>query len=246
MSEAGFNRRNRDAWVAQVARSLPPGSRVLDVGAGPCRYRDLFEHCEYQTQDFCQYEKPETAPGKPWTYGDIDHVCDIAAIPVADASFDAILCTEVLEHVPHPLRALQEFARILKDGGLLFLTAPLGCGLHQEPYHYYGGFTPHFYRRFLPEVGFEVLSVDPNAGFFRHLIQEIDRAASFVRQHRLGSRWNPISWFLSRTFRRFLFSWLARLDDRKPIPDFSVGFHVVARKGLGPTNEPTAKGSVGS
>src|SRR5579863_3836356 len=54
-SEArGFNACARDKWVADRARSVEPGSRVLDVGAGTAPYRSLFKHCRYETQDFAQ------------------------------------------------------------------------------------------------------------------------------------------------------------------------------------------------
>ena len=52
----GFNTRARDEWVKERAKSVEPGMRVLDVGAGTAPYQDLFSHCEYKTQDFSQYE----------------------------------------------------------------------------------------------------------------------------------------------------------------------------------------------
>src|SRR5674476_1266665 len=61
---------------------------------------------------------------KGWDTTRIDLVSDITAIPAPDASFDAILCSEVLEHVPEPTHALDEFTRLLKPGGVLILTAP--------------------------------------------------------------------------------------------------------------------------
>src|SRR5205085_8026424 len=88
----GFNIFNRREWVAAQAKKLPAGSRVLDVGAGPGQYRELFEHCEYKTQDFGQ------EPGTIGRYTKLDYESDITAIPVDSASFDAILCTEVIEH----------------------------------------------------------------------------------------------------------------------------------------------------
>src|SRR5262249_41023383 len=106
-----FNPRTRNEWIAGRARSVGPGSSVLDVGAGTDLYRDMFKHCTYETQDFAEYDGYKGLEGQ---YAHIDHVSDITKIPVPDASFDVILCTEVLEHVPRPIDALREMARIAK------------------------------------------------------------------------------------------------------------------------------------
>jgi ubiquinone/menaquinone biosynthesis C-methylase UbiE len=101
----------RDQFIACVAHSIEPGAKVLDAGAGTCKYRHLFMHCDYKTQDFTQYH------GADMKYGTIDYIGDITSIPVENESFDYVLCTEVFEHIPQPDLALKEFARILKPGG---------------------------------------------------------------------------------------------------------------------------------
>ena len=141
----------RDQWVKNETVKLAPGSRVLDAGAGACKYRPLFDHCRYETQDFCKYQGPLVKYLQP-----IDYICDILRIPVADASFDAILCTEVFEHVVDPVAVLGEFSRLLKPGGKLFLTAPTAAYVHMEPYHYYSGFTQYWYEYWLPRRGFSI------------------------------------------------------------------------------------------
>ncbi|MDX8394985.1 MAG: methyltransferase domain-containing protein [Mariprofundaceae bacterium] len=160
---------NRDVWVAAQAQSLAAGSRVLDAGSGSCPYRDSFSHCEYKTQDFTSLNDEQLSGGK---YGKIDYVCDISAIPVADDYFDAILCSEVIEHVPDPVAVMAEFSRVLKPGGRLILTAPLGSGIHQEPYHFYGGYTPFWYERVLGEHGFSDVDVSANGGSLKAFSQE--------------------------------------------------------------------------
>lgn len=230
-----FNARNRDAWVREMAARLPPGTRVLDVGAGACRYREVFAHCQYFAHDFCGYAG--TSAGlmtERWEYGRIDFVSDITAMPVADESFDALLCTEVLEHVPEPIAALREMARVLVPGGRLLLSAPLGSGLHQQPHHYYGGFTPHFYRRFLTQFGFEIGAITPNGGFYRHLLQELGRAADLIQRDRRYGRANPMYWLVRWGLRSALPRWLARLDDAHRIEEFTIGYHVEARKAARP------------
>jgi len=132
---------------------------VLDAGAGATKYRPFFRHCRYETQDFCQYEGPLVKYSQP-----IDHICEITRIPLPDGCLDAVLCTEVLEHVVDPMAVVAEFARLLRPGGKLLLTCPTASSLHMEPYHYYGGFTHYWYRHWLPTHGFEVESITPVGG----------------------------------------------------------------------------------
>src|SRR5260221_1193881 len=227
-----FNHRNRDAWVAGIAQRLAPGTRILDVGAGECRYRSLFAHCQYQAQDFAQYKG--TAKGllkQNWSYEKLDFWCDATSIPTPDGSFDAVLCTEVLEHVPEPIKVLQEIGRILRSGGTAFISAPLGSGLHQQPYHYYGGYTPYFYRKFLTEFGFTTITVEPNGGFFRLLLQEINRGLGIVKYSgRYYPRWHPTRYLLRAVGSRYFASWLTRLDEEIPVNEVTVRYHLEAVK----------------
>jgi SAM-dependent methyltransferase len=224
-----FNQHNRDQWVVTIAQRLPPDTRILDLGAGEGRYRELFKHCDYNAQDFAGYKGVVQGVLKEgWNYGELDYVCDASAIPVPDNSFDAVLCTEVLEHVPEPIKVLREIGRIVRKHGRAFISAPLGSGLHQQPYHFYGGFTPHFYNRFLGEFGFEVVSIDPNRHFFAMLSQEIRRGTAIVQTHRRYPFWHPVSWMLRVASSRHVAKWLMRLDVQIPIAEFTVGYHVEA------------------
>jgi ubiquinone/menaquinone biosynthesis C-methylase UbiE len=230
-----FNELERNAWVARQASLVPSGAMVLDVGAGSCPYRKLFAHCHYKAQDFKALNDEQLNLG---AYGQIDYVSDAANIPVPDASFDAILCTEVLEHIPEPIRVVREMARILKPGGRLILTAPLGSGIHQEPYHFYGGFSPFWYQRHLVDAGFENLSIEPNAGFFMFFSQESLRFLQLSMPSRLkvgwlaGLLWIPF-WVVCLpilgVFIPIICSILDRFDHEKR---FTVGYHVTATKSM--------------
>ncbi|MDA1273225.1 MAG: class I SAM-dependent methyltransferase [Verrucomicrobia bacterium] len=149
----------RDQWVKTHAERLAPKSVVLDAGAGASKYRPLFAHCDYKTQDFCKYDGPLVKYLRP-----IDYVCEITAIPLPDQSLDAILCTEVFEHVVNPMAVLTEFHRLLKPGGRLLLTAPFISHLHMEPFHYYSGFMPYWYQFWLPKRGFRIESTSAVGG----------------------------------------------------------------------------------
>jgi FkbM family methyltransferase len=217
-----FNQENRDQWVAAKAAAVPPGQRVLDVGAGTCPYRKLFEHCEYRSHDFKKYGGIKL--GNTHDYGEIDYVSGIAQIPLPDAAVDVVLCTEVLEHVPEPIAALEEMARLLKPGGRLLLTAPLGSGLHQLPYHFYGGFTPEWYKHFAPKFGLRVVEITPNGGFLKLLAQECARFSWTFEEHRYchGSNAEELRKLFGELLPRYLFG----LDQRHFNPQFTVGYHV--------------------
>jgi SAM-dependent methyltransferase len=234
LSLYAFNLAQRDRWVEQQARQIKAGSCVLDVGAGSCPYRKFFLGCDYKAHDFSRLPPNQLLGGKG--YGTIDYESDILSIPVPDAHFDVVLCTEVLEHVPEPIRAVNEFARILKPGGRLILTAPLGSGIHQKPFHYYGGYTPFWYDKFLAEAGFHDIVVEPNGGFYKHYAQESIRYASMLapwrglKQMLLTPVWLlSLPWLLVLAPLSGLF--LDRLDNEKA---FTVGYHITALRSGAP------------
>lgn len=231
-----FNQSLRDDWVRAQAASVPAGSRVLDVGAGSAPYRSLFDHCQYFTQDFVQLDPGKLSHG---AYAKMDYVSDATAIPVDDGSLDVVLCTEVLEHVPEPIKVVREISRILRPGGRLILTAPQGSGIHQEPYHYYGGYTPYWYEHFLAEAGFDTIRIEPNAGSFRAFSQESLRFALTTRPTALAApvwvrlAWTPL-WLILLPFLAGVVPPASVLIDRFDRERrFTVGYHVTAVRSTG-------------
>jgi 2-polyprenyl-3-methyl-5-hydroxy-6-metoxy-1,4-benzoquinol methylase len=216
----------RDSWMASKAAAVKEGALVLDAGAGQCQYKPLFSHANYKAQDFAQYQGNDHGLLKEtWKYPVLDYICDITQIPVADCTFDVVVCTEVLEHVPDPIAALKEICRLTQEGGTLLISAPLGSGMHQEPYHYYGGFSKYFYEKYLAEFGCEIIEIKPVGGLLRHVAQEIHRVARTIE----------LSGDTMSIAQRYLMTdWLPRFlsnrDDAYFVQEFTVGYLVEARK----------------
>lgn len=181
-----INERYRQVWLRKSLSDLPKGTRILDAGAGELSNRRLCNHLDYVSQDFCQYEG--TGDGKglqvgQWDTKCIDIICDITTIPEPDDSFGAILCSEVLEHVPDPTKALDEFGRLLKPGGTLILTAPFASLVHFAPYHFCSGFGRYWYEHHLPLRGFSIVELVPNGDWFGFCEQELARLGSTARRY---------------------------------------------------------------
>jgi SAM-dependent methyltransferase len=182
------NAETRDAWVRAQLATLPAGGRLLDAGAGERRYQPDCARLRYVSQDFAQYDGQGDGRGLQtgrWQAASVDLVCDIAAIPAPDASFDAVLCTEVLEHAPEPVAVLRELARLLRPGGVLLLTAPFAALTHFAPYFYHTGLSRYFYEHWLPRLGLTIEEVAANGNFFEYLGQELRRLGDVAR------RWTP-------------------------------------------------------
>lgn len=221
-----YNDYERDRFIAEVARSLADGTRVLDAGAGPCRHRPLFAHCRYKAQDFAKYS------GAEHSYGDLDYIGDITQIDAPDGAFDFILCSEVFEHIPRPDLAVTEFARLLRPGGELVVTAPLGSGIHMPPYHFYGGFSPFWYRRFLTEAGFTIESLRANGGYFKLYGQESQRFLTMLTPRKTLARlaFMPLKLILAGWFRLAMPIICHFLDPLDREQNFTAGYFVRARK----------------
>lgn len=108
-----------------IARELSagaprPGGRLLDFGCGSMPYRGIVEQLgmTYVGADFGAATVPIGPTG---------------TLPVPDASFDAVLSVQVLEHVRDLDRYLAEAARVLRDDGTLVLSTHGAWLYHPHP-----------------------------------------------------------------------------------------------------------------
>lgn len=144
----------------QGIRLARPGDLLLDAGAGNFRFRELLREKGYiyESQDFDQVFDQDSR-------GKHTYVCDIHSIPVEPNRFDVVVCTQVLEHLPDPLTAIQELSRILKPGGELFLTTNLLFPIHGAPYDFFR-FTNFGLEYLCKESGFSKIKIVARGGFF--------------------------------------------------------------------------------
>lgn len=114
-------------WLDQFCKGLPPAGLVLDAGAGPGNFSKflLARGLRPVSSDIAVgmvAMSRRLVPNVPTVISDMRHV------PARTAAFDGLLCAYSLMHVPEPLEeaVLAEFARVLKDGGVLQLMVKLG------------------------------------------------------------------------------------------------------------------------
>lgn len=177
---------NRQKWVESVLLNLPAGLSILDVGAGECQYKRFCTHLNYVSQDFNQYTGEGDNVGLQtgtWDVSKIDIISDILSIPVPNEQFDVVLCTEVLEHVPDPIGAINEMNRILKKGGVMIITSPFCSLTHFAPYHFCDGFNKYFYEYHFDRLQYEMLEITANGNYFEYLAQELRRLPSVTEQY---------------------------------------------------------------
>ena len=228
------NQAAREAWIGQTLEALPNGSSLLDVGAGECAYKKHCSHLDYLAQDIAEYDGQGDGAGlhtKTWDTNELDFVCDLYDIP-EDRQFDTVFCSEVLEHVVDPVRAIEKMAKLVAPGGRMILTAPFNSITHFSPYHFCTGFSRYFYEHHLPRLGFKISELTPNGGFFDGLDQEIGRMDRVRRLYKAGWR-GPLTILFSQLFRLNA-RWLAAQDgprmDRGSSELQTFGWFVVATK----------------
>jgi SAM-dependent methyltransferase len=120
---------------------------VLDVGCGSKPYRAFIPAKNYVGMEF---DTPRTRASFS-----ADVYYDGRTFPLADASFDAVLCSEVFEHVFTPEEFLREIARVLRPGGSLLLTVPFVWDEHEQP-HDFARYSSFALKALLERAGFVV------------------------------------------------------------------------------------------
>lgn len=157
--------------------------RVLDIGAGGSAYGKMFPN--RVSFDIDPARKPDIV-------GDAHHM------PFSDGEFGMIVCTEVLEHLKDPPRAITEMWRVLKPGGTLLLTTRFVYPIHDSP-HDYWRFTKYGLRELFREWDIRELQVETDTfGTVAVLIQRI----AFQTRLRLNKPLKLILLILASLVRR--------------------------------------------
>ncbi len=226
-----INQKLRDDWLVSTLSRLEPGAKILDAGAGNLKNKKHCGHLQYVSQDFCQYQSDSTASvfegglhTPDWGIHRVDLVCDITAIPLSDKEFDVILCSEVLEHLPDPMAALDEMTRLLKEDGLLILTTPFASMVHMAPFYFYSGFSKYWFEYHLTRRGLTIEELTPNGDWFALLRQEVRRLGYIERSLK---NW---SWPLAYLYGLLGAIYFAIRKKHVLYELATLGWHCVARK----------------
>ena len=135
---------------------------VLDVGCGRKPYAHLTRATRYVGVDI---DTPATR-----ALAAADHYYDGCTLPFADASFDAVLCSQVLEHVFTPAEFLREIHRVLRPGGVLLLATPFVWDEHEQPQDF-GRYSSFGLKDLLQRAGYVVETQRKTCADFRVIVQ---------------------------------------------------------------------------
>lgn len=193
--------------------------RLLDLGAGQAPLYGVY-------REFVESVTCVDWPGSPHPSRYVDHYLDLnQPLPLDDEAYDAILLTDVLEHIERPDTLWSEMARVLAPGGRLMLATPFLYWIHEAP-HDYLRYTEHMLRRCCIRNGLEVLELEATGGSPEVLLDIVGRhlawSPTLSRLHVAASKallaLPPVRRLSSRSSRWFPLGYtlVARRSDRQP------------------------------
>jgi SAM-dependent methyltransferase len=145
-----FTWHDRPGYWRDVTRHFDPRDRILDVGCGSAW---LGDHFERYTGIDGSAEAVQAAKAR----GRVVLLVDAGTrLPFEDGTFDGVVMKDVLEHLPDPVAAVHEAARVLRAGGRVFASSPDAQRWVWDDYTHRRPFTRRAYRLLFEDQGFIV------------------------------------------------------------------------------------------
>ena len=144
------------AWLEAQAHELHERLgpyRLLDVGCGQKPYLPFFERYASEYVGVDVVENPFAELLGP-----------VEALPVDDASFDVVLCAQVLEHCDDPARAVSELRRVTRPGGRVLASTHGVMVYHPSPGDYWRWTHAGLERLFRENADWSAVTVSPASG----------------------------------------------------------------------------------
>jgi SAM-dependent methyltransferase len=196
--------------IKELVRTAPrakEGQRALDLGADKSPYRAVLESRGYEVKTL-----------DITLESGADYAGTVEATHLPDASFDLVLCTQVIEHCMNPWAAMREIHRILKPGAHLIVSAPHVWFFHPHPTDHWR-FTQEGMAHLCSEAGLDPIELLAQGGSVLTLCQIVNFLAYGV----LGRAGAPL-YLLSNV--------AAAIGDRlAPNALFCHNFACLARRG---------------
>lgn len=207
-------------WLAEEARRAHDDLgryRLLDVGCGSKPYEPLFAPYASSYVGVDPVENP---------HAEIRGA--IEALPVADGSFDVVLCNQVLEHADDPARAVSELRRVTAPGGRVLASTHGVMPYHPSPTDYWRWTHAGLRKLFVENGDWASVRVTPASGTTACVAMIVSLNVSiFLRRLRLGLVARPLVAALNGA-AELVDSRSARLRAPDQPGTLFANFHVVA------------------
>ena len=225
-----FTSKNVDRYIVRSAikesldKALPQmRGEMLDIGCGKLPYKEyvlsnskITKYIGLDIENALEYEQGVSS----------DYTWDGLKMPFDDESYDSAFGTEVLEHCPDPEIVLKEVYRVLKPGGVFYLTVPFLWNLHEVPHDEYR-YTPFSLRRHLENSGFSNIDIQATGGWHASMAQML--GLWIKRSPMNGGKRKLILFFIKPIMKK-----LIKMDKKTPISfkegQMITGLYGVIRK----------------
>jgi SAM-dependent methyltransferase len=211
-----------DKFYFAEVHVIPTGGRVLDLAGNRILKRGWFN---IEAFGFDVFYLNLSTSKKP------DVKASASMIPFRTHSFDAVICSELLEHVCDPAEVLNECARVLKPGGSILICTPFLNPIHADPDDF-GRYTDSYWQEALHRCGYEKVKAIKQGSWWTVMAEGIIESGNYFLR-RLNSR---TAFFVSAPFIRMMKIAAYRMDlsrwgmEHPFFGRYTTGFGVTAFK----------------